>query len=80
MQHVKIMKEIKNAFFAICLIVLNVLSVFAADEPLPEPNPGPPATPNEELPINDHIVLMLILAIVLGGIMIYRHKIKKASM
>lgn len=77
MQHVKIMKIIKTVFFTICLIVFNVCSVVAQGGTLPPPNDSEDP---DIVPIDGHIVLMLILAIVLGGIMIYRHKIKKASM
>lgn len=84
MQHVKIMKGIKATFFTICLVIFNVASVIAQDEPIEMPEPGgggtPGAPPNDPLPIDDHVVSLLILGIVLGGIMIYKNKIKKASM
>lgn len=76
------MKIIKTVFFTICLALMNVAIVFAqqlpepSDEPLDPPDTPPPG----RVPIDDHIVLILILAIVLGCIMIYKHKIKKASM
>ncbi|MCC9062061.1 hypothetical protein [Flavobacterium piscisymbiosum] len=77
------MKIIKTVFFTICLALMNVAIVFAQQlppEPGDEPLDPPDTPPYGRVPIDDHIVLMLILAIVLGGIMIYKHKIKKASM
>lgn len=78
MQHVKIMRVIKTAFFVICLVLLNVSVVMAQGGGAPVPG-GPPATPNDELPINDHMAPLLVLTIVFGITVLYKNKIKKAS-
>jgi len=75
------MKGIKTVFFAFCLVIFNVASVIAQGEPIEVPEPGTPGgPPNDELPINDHIILLLILTIVFGIAVVYKNKIKKASM
>ncbi|MBF4486514.1 MULTISPECIES: hypothetical protein [unclassified Flavobacterium] len=76
------MKVIKAIFFTICLTLMNVLTAFAQDDGggdlPPEPGGPPDQPPGGRVPIDEHIFILLILAIVLGGIMIYRYKIKKA--
>lgn len=79
MQLFRIMKRLKTAFFVFFLILLNFSSVLMYGAPKPGQPRGPMDPPNEELPIDDHIVFLVIFAIVLGIIIIYRNKIKKAS-
>lgn len=57
---------------------MNVYVAFA-DEPLPEPNDPPPTPPNGRVPIDDHLMLLIIAGVLLGITLIYRDKIKKAS-
>lgn len=79
MQHVKIMKEIKTAFFAICLVLLNVSVVMAQqDEELPLP--GTPSGPPGDAPIDTYILYLIMIGVILGMTVIYKNKIKKASM
>jgi len=81
MQYVKIMKGIKAVFFTICLVVFNFSSVLAeVRPPAPMAIPaGGPAGPPGDAPIDSHIVLLVIIAIVFGITIVYRDKIKKAS-
>jgi hypothetical protein len=72
------MKRIKTAFFAICLVMLNVSNVFAQDE-MPEPD-GPPKGPPGDAPIDTYILYLVMTGVVLGMIIIQKSKIKKASM
>jgi len=86
MQHVKIMKGIRIVFLLFFVVLVSISSVRAevhppspvnaqaADEdpiPFPDPVPGP---------IDENIVLLLIAGLVLGATVVYKNKIKKASM
>ena len=86
MQHVKIMKRIRIVFLLFFVVLVSISSVRAevhppspvnaqaADEdpiPFPDPVPGP---------IDENIVLLLIAGLVLGATVVYKNKIKKASM
>lgn len=72
------MKIIKTVFFTICLTLLNVFSVFSQEEPEP---PNPPQQPpgGNVVPIDTHLMFLIIAGVMLGITMIYRNKIKKAS-
>lgn len=77
-QRVEIMKRLKTVFFVFVLILINFTSVVAQGS-----GPSPPIIdkpPDEELPIDNHIMFLVVLAVVLGIIIIYRNRIKKASM
>lgn len=67
------MKVIKTVFFTFFLILINVYSVLAT----PEPDPGPPEPPGG--PIDSYLLVLIIAALVLGMVVIYKNKIKKAS-
>lgn len=77
------MKINKAIFLAFFLVVINVSGVFAEDNPLPKPEESQmntTADPNfPEMPINQNIVYLMGAALVLGFVMIYRNKIKRAS-
>lgn len=75
MQHVKIMKTIKTVFFTVCLTLISGLSALAQSIPPPPDDPNDP----DIVPIDDHLVFLAIVAVVLGITIIYRNKIKKAS-
>ncbi|WP_428231070.1 hypothetical protein [Flavobacterium sp.] len=72
------MKIIKTVFFTICLVLLNVLSVLAQPGTLPPP----PDDPNDPdiVPIDNYVVLLILAGLILGMMIIYKNKIKKASM
>ncbi|PTT04045.1 hypothetical protein DBR27_09835 [Flavobacterium sp. HMWF030] len=81
------MKRLNTAFFMFCLALISFTSVSAQETPHPN---APTATtdddepvimdpPDETLPIDNHIVFLVASAVVLGGVVIYRNKIKKAS-
>ncbi|MFH6993228.1 hypothetical protein [Flavobacterium sp. FlaQc-48] len=69
------MKIIKTVFFTICLTVLNVVSVFAQILPPPDDGEDP-----DIVPIDNYVVLLIIAGMILGMTIIYKNKIKKASM
>lgn len=73
------MKIIKTGFFTICLILINVYNVFA-QEPEPEPPFPPEGPPGGRVPIDDHLMFLIIAGVILGVTLIYRNKLKKASM
>lgn len=75
-QHVKIMKKIKTIFLTFFLALVNVSHVFA--DPPGTPGNLPPTHPN--LPIDQGLVYLSIAGLILGASVIYRNKIKKASM
>lgn len=75
-QHVKIMKKIKTIFLTFFLALVNVSTVFADDPGTPGNNP--PTHPN--LPIDQDLVYLIVAGLILGASVIYRNKIKKASM
>ena len=70
------MKIIRTVFFTICLTLMNVYSVFSQEDP---PEIPPPTPPNGRVPIDDHLMLLIIAGVLLGITLIYRDKIKKAS-
>jgi hypothetical protein len=55
---------------------MNVYSVFSQEDP---PEIPPPTPPNGRVPIDDHLMLLIIVGVLLGITLIYRDKIKKAS-
>jgi hypothetical protein len=77
LQHVEIMKIIKTVFFTFCLTLLSGFSALAQIKPPPPPDD--PLDP-DIVPIDDNLFFLAILAVVLGITIIYRNKIKKASM
>jgi len=80
----KINKAIFSAFF---LVVINASVVFAENNPLPSPKKASANTnelqsddpPHMPAPIDQNIVYLMGAALVLGVVMIYKNKIKKAS-
>ncbi len=67
------MKTIVYRFFVLIIILFGVMDAFAAPSP---PAPGakkPPPPPG--LPIDDHILVLLIMAILFGIYIIYRHQL-----
>lgn len=89
MQHVKIMKRIRIVFLLFFVVLVSISSIKAeVHPPSPQnaqfdegedPNTPPPpgAFPG---PIDENIVLLLIAGLVLGATVVYKNKIKKASM
>lgn len=92
MQHVKIMKGIRIVFLLFFVVLVSISSVKAEVHP-PSPQnaraanmlgdgdegPPPPDFPNDA-PIDKNIALLLIAGLVLGSTVVYKNKIKKASM
>lgn len=88
MQHVKIMKRIRILFLLFFIILVSSVKA-EVHPPSPQnaknsfaddcggdcpPNPG-----DLYLPIDENIVLLLIAGLVLGATVVYKNKIKKAS-
>jgi hypothetical protein len=86
MQHVKIMKRIRILFLLFFVVLVSISSVRAEVHP-PSPvnatsaseGEGPPNPDDVILPIDENIVLLLIAGLVLGATVVYKNKIKKAS-
>ncbi|MDR7209685.1 hypothetical protein [Flavobacterium piscis] len=69
------MKIMANKFLIIVVFLLSTV-VNAQDPPCPSCPPGPP-----ELPIDDNLVILLIVGASFGMYAIYKYKLKtKASM
>ena len=73
----KINKTIFFAFFSTLLCVFDVLAQTTPGEPCPNPGDCPPNKP--DMSIDQNVVYLMSAALVLGFIMIYKYKIKKAS-
>ncbi|CAC9973445.1 MULTISPECIES: hypothetical protein [Flavobacterium] len=81
--------KIRNILLALFLIVSSVSVTFADNTPPPPPQAaktsGTASTTDDDditppgLPINDHIPYLIAAGFVLGMTIIYRNKIKKAS-
>ena len=70
------MKINKTIFFAFFWTLISVSNVMATPEPCPSGN-CPPNRP--DMPIDQNIVYLMVAALVLGFVMIYKGIIKKAS-
>ena len=84
MQHVKIMKRIRIVFLLFFIILVS--SVKAEVHPPSPVNANATAFDNDipvpgevEMPIDENIVFLLIAGLVLGATVVYKNKIKKAS-
>ena len=87
MQHVKIMKGIRIVFLLFFIVLVSISSVKAEVHP-PRPDVSSakssngvddecdclPAPPDEELPIDDNVVFLLIAALTLGIAVVYKNK------
>ena len=66
------MKIMVNRFLIVVLFLFSALDVVAGPPP---PTPTPP-----EVPINDNLIILIIIALFFGIRAIYKHKLKtKAS-
>ncbi len=77
------MKYIKIKYlYTIVLFVLCVAVIYAV---VPAPNPNPPAplggpVDPDNLPINENLVILLVISLIYGSYKIYKHiQYKKAS-
>ncbi|QDW19172.1 hypothetical protein [Flavobacterium sp. KBS0721] len=84
------MKRIRIVFLLFFIVLVSISSVKAGVHPpspqnarsanmLGDESEGPPP-PDFEMPIDTNIVFLLVAGLVLGTTVVYRHKIKKASM
>ena len=81
------MKINKAIFFAFFFVVINISAVFAEDPHPPVPNQSAArsaTTTNDGIgvpggPIDQSLVYLAVAGLVLGAVMIYKDKIKKAS-
>jgi hypothetical protein len=70
-----------NIFFVVVLFLLDIVGVMAGPNP-PVPSPrkkggGPP--PNPGLPIDQDLVILLIIAVLFGVYVIYKHQLKQKT-
>lgn len=84
MQHVKIMKRVRIVFLLFFIVLVS--SVKAEVHPPSPVNANATAFDNDipvpgevEMPIDENIVFLLIAGLILGTSIIYKNKIKKAS-
>ncbi|GAA3759028.1 hypothetical protein [Flavobacterium ginsengiterrae] len=68
--------KIIRIIFLVFFLVLNVSNVLAEDPPCP--GGCDPETPLEG-PINEDLPYLIVAGLILGSAVIYRNKIKKAS-
>lgn len=66
--------KIKRIVFLVFFLVLNVSNIVAGP---PSPPTGPPAP--LDMPINEDLPYLIVAGLILGTAIIYRNKIKKAS-
>lgn len=66
------MKTIANKLVLVMFYLLGIITTFAQTPPQPDgPDPPPPGEP-----IDEHIFILILLGILLGIYIIYRHKLK----
>ncbi|QOG03446.1 hypothetical protein [Flavobacterium sp. MDT1-60] len=70
------MKVIKTVYFTVFLILINICGLFA--QPSQPADAGPPLEPPGG-PIDSYLLVLIIAALLLGMVVIYKNKIKKAS-
>jgi len=68
------MKTIASKFIFVTLYLLGVTIAFAAPKPPPPNYKKPPSPPG--LPIDENISVLVIMALLFGIYMIYRHQLK----
>ena len=81
------MKINKTIFFAFFLVVMNISAVFAEDPhpPVPKKSTATNATTAKDgiqvpgSPIDQGLIYLVLTGLTLGVVMIYKDKIKKAS-
>ncbi|MBZ4037295.1 hypothetical protein K6T82_21220 [Flavobacterium sp. 17A] len=84
------MRKLKAPFLAVIIMLFNVTIALATPTP-PKPTAKGMGTMNvdedcepicqggDQVPIDDHIMLLAICGLALGATVIYKNKIKKAS-
>lgn len=70
------MKIFKSIFIITVLFMLGVFNAIAADPPVPSPMGRRKPPPPPGLPIDEHIFILLILAVLFGIYIIYSFRIK----
>ncbi len=73
-QQVEFMKKLQAPYLIIALVLLNVSVASAQVTP-----PPPPVPPPAGLPIDENIIFLMIAGTALGIAVLYKNKIKKAS-
>lgn len=68
------MKIIANKLFIVVIYLLGVSNAFAAPHPPPPTGKKPPPPPG--LPIDENILILLIIAVLFGIYIIYNYHIK----
>jgi len=86
MQHVKIMKRIRIVFLLFFVVLVSISSVRAEVHP-PSPVNATSASEGDDIPVPDFpnapidqdIIFLVGAGLVLGATVVYKNKIKKAS-
>ena len=68
------MKIITNKLFIITICLFGIFNTFAAPHPPPPNGKKPPPPPG--LPIDDNLFILLIIAVLFGIYIIYKHQLK----
>ncbi len=68
------MKIFANHFFTLMICLLGISDAFAKPNPPTPTYKRPPPPPG--LPVDENLFVLLIIAILLGIYMIYRHQLK----
>ena len=68
------MKTVANKPIFVMLYLFGIITTFSQTPPEPDPQGPPPPPPGE--PIDEHIFILILLGILLGIYIIYRHKLK----
>jgi hypothetical protein len=72
------MKIVKTVYFTVFLIFINIYTVLADNPPAFDDPTDPPLEPPGG-PIDSYLLVLMIAALILGSVVIYKNKIKKAS-
>jgi drug/metabolite transporter (DMT)-like permease len=76
------MKIISRRFLMAIIALFGVISVFSAPAPPAPPiqqRTGPPVPPEEQLPIDQGLVFLIVAALIFGTYIIYKHKLKQKT-
>jgi hypothetical protein len=66
------MKTVTNKLIFVILHLFGIITAFAQTPP----EPGGPLPPPPGEPIDEHIFILILLGVLLGIYIIYRHKLK----
>ena len=73
------MKFFKIVFFSVMIFVLGIFNAFAADIVPPSPTARRKPPPPPGLPIDENILILMLVALLFGIYIIYRFKLKQKT-